>query len=223
LNKQTYFTPETIRERSRHFLSRVKETLPIRGLHFIPEQSALLILDMQKYFLEPESHAWVPSASAILPGLTALRQAFARYGLPIFLTQPGNTHQDAGMMASWWQEVITRDHPRSGILQDLLHPPGFQIIPKTRYDAFYQTPLEAALLAANIKQVVICGVLTHLCCETTARSAFMRGFEVFFCVDGTATYHEAFHMATLLNLAHGFASLVSVDDIIEQLEGWNAA
>lgn len=223
MNKQSYFTSETIREVSRHFLARVEETLPIHRLPFNPEQSALLILDMQKYFLEPESHAWVPSAAAILPGLIALRQAFAQYNLPILLTQHVNTPQDAGMMASWWREVITRDHPRSGIIQALLQPPGLQIIPKTHYDAFYQTSLEAALQAAHVKQVVICGVLTHLCCETTARSAFMRGFEVFFCVDGTATYHEAFHMAALLNLAHGFASLVCVEDILKHLEGVHAA
>lgn len=223
MNKQTYFTLETIRKTTRHFLSRVEEIVPVRQLPFIPERSALLILDMQKYFLEPESHAWVPSAGAILPGLKELRQAFARYSLPVFLTQHVNTSQNAGLMASWWRELITPDHPRSSIVQDLLHPPGFQIIPKNCYDAFYQTSLKTELQAAHVKQVVICGVLTHLCCETTARSAFMHGFEVFFCVDGTATYQEAFHVATLLNLAHGFASLVCVEDILKHLEGIHAA
>jgi len=67
--------------------------------------------------------------------------------------------------------------------------------------------------------VVICGVMTHLCCETTARSAFMRGFEVFFTVDGTATYTEAFHRASLLNLSHGFAVPVLVENILEKLDG----
>ena len=65
---------------------------------------------------------------------------------------------------------------------------------------------------------MIAGVLTHLCCETTARSAFVRGFKVFFTVDGTATYYEDFHRATLLNLSHGFAVPVLVDDIRKKME-----
>jgi bifunctional isochorismate lyase / aryl carrier protein len=59
--------------------------------------------------------------------------------------------------------------------------------------------------------------MTHLCCETTARSAFTHGFEVFFTIDGTATYNERFHIATLLNLSHGFALAVLVEEVIEML------
>jgi len=51
----------------------------------------------------------------------------------------------------------------------------------------------------------------------TARSAFMRGFEVFFTIDGTATYNEGFHQATLLNLAHGFAKPVLVSELLARL------
>ncbi len=57
--------------------------------------------------------------------------------------------------------------------------------------------------------------MTHLCCETTARSAFVRGFEVFFTIDGTATYNKEFHFATLHNLAHGFALPILVDEILD--------
>lgn len=217
--KQTYFTPDTIKRKSTAFLSRIEDMLPIRRLSFAPERSALLILDMQKYFLQPDSHAWVPSASAIMPGIVRLRNAFSRSRLPVVLTQHVNNTRDAGMMATWWRETITSDHPLCGIVHELLDPPMVQIVQKTRYDAFYLTCLEETLQKAHIEQVVICGVLTHLCCETTARSAFMRGFEVFFCVDGTATYNETFHMASLLNLAHGFASLVLVDEIMADLEG----
>jgi isochorismate hydrolase len=59
--------------------------------------------------------------------------------------------------------------------------------------------------------------MTHLCCETTARSAFMRGFAVFCLVDGMATYTAAFHQAALLNLAHGFSTLLLVDEALKAL------
>ncbi len=93
------------------------------------------------------------------------------------------------------------------------------VIEKSQYDAFYQTRLEEILQQKGVRQLVICGVMTHLCCETTARSAFTRGFEVFFTIDGTATQNEAFHRATLLNLAHGFAVPVLVEEVIRAIKG----
>ena len=66
--------------------------------------------------------------------------------------------------------------------------------------------------------MVVSGVMTHLCCETTARSAFVRGFEVFFLIDGTATYNKEHHLATLLNLSHGFANLVLSGEIFVALD-----
>ena len=61
---------------------------------------------------------------------------------------------------------------------------------------------------------MVTGVVTHLCCETTARSAFVRGFQVTFPVDATVTYGEEHHLATLLNLAHGFAAVGFVEDVL---------
>ena len=60
--------------------------------------------------------------------------------------------------------------------------------------------------------------MTHLCCETTARVAFTRGYEVFFSIDGTATYNRKFHLGSLVNLAHGVAVPMLVDEIIAQLK-----
>ena len=91
---------------------------------------------------------------------------------------------------------------------------GYIYIEKKQYDAFLQTLLEETLRQRKIEQIVITGVMTHLCCETTARSAFMRGFEVFFTVDGTATYNEELHRASLLTLSHGFAVPVTVDELL---------
>jgi isochorismate hydrolase len=65
--------------------------------------------------------------------------------------------------------------------------------------------------------------MTHLCCETTARSAFIHGFEVFFTIDGTATYTEAHHRATLLNLANGFATPVLVAELLAACQRENHA
>jgi isochorismate hydrolase len=213
--KQAYFTPKSIASKAgemQRFLAGLHRQQP----HFVPERSALLALDLQAYFLDETSHAFVPSGPAILPGINALIRAYVRRGLPVFLTRHMNTPTDAGPMASWWRDLITAENPLSRFDVRLDLSAGVEIR-KTRYDAFFDTPLESLLNEREIHQVVIGGLMTHLCCETTARSAFMRGFEVFFLVDGTATYTEDFHRASLLNLAHGFATPILVAEILEAL------
>ena len=121
------------------------------------------------------------------------------------------------MMAAWWSEIMTENHQLIGLHPDL-DLKEEEIIHKHQYDAFYQSELSALLDASQIDQLVIGGVMTHLCCETTARAAFVQGYEVYFMVDGTATYNQKFHKATLQNLAHGFAVLTSVEDLVEGLK-----
>ena len=215
--KEGYFTPENLPGKAREMLASLVPHRRKQPPRFLPCDAALLVLDMQAYFLDPASHAFVPSSAAILPGVRALVEAFGACHRPVISTRHLNTLKDAGQMSSWWRDLLTGDHPYSQV-SPTLDFTGAIILYKPQYDAFYATNLEDELRSRSITQVVICGVMTHLCCETTARSAFMRGFQVFFCVDGTATYTEAHHRAALLNLAHGFATLVTVTDILEALK-----
>jgi isochorismate hydrolase len=121
------------------------------------------------------------------------------------------------MLAQWWSETISEDSAESEIISDFDLSKG-TVVKKCQYDAFHGTQLEDELKKSAVAQLVITGVMTHLCCETTTRSAFVKGFEVFFTIDGTATASEDFHVATLLNLAHGFASPVLVEDIARSFE-----
>ena len=211
--KDTYFSPTSIQQKSLEMLQRVAEYKRGNMPPFSPQVSALLILDMQKYFLEPSSHACVPSAAAILPNLKALIDAYVLQHLPVIFTQHLNTSEDAGSMKTWWRDLIAPQNPLSTIADQFDISKG-TLVKKTQYDAFYNTDLEDFLRGNDIRQVVICGVMTHLCCETTARSAFVRGFEVFFTIDGTATYNQDFHLATLMNLSHGFATPVLASEIL---------
>jgi len=60
--------------------------------------------------------------------------------------------------------------------------------------------------------------MTNLCCETTARDAFMRDYRVFFLIDGTATGRSELHLATLKNLGFGFAYLLTCDEFVQMLK-----
>jgi len=163
---------------------------------FEPSSSALIVIDMQEFFLSPSSDAFIPSVGAIMERVERCIEAFRRSERPVVFTRHIDDEGEDTVMTRWWGGKISAEDPLSR-----LHP-GFDVseaivIEKSQYD-----------------QVVITGVLTHLCCETTARGAFMRNFEVFFPVDGTATYNEDFHRATLLNLSHGFAVLTTCDSIV---------
>jgi bifunctional isochorismate lyase/aryl carrier protein len=215
--KEAYFTPSTIEIKAQAMLHSLEGLKSNPSQNFIPQHSALLVLDLQAYFLSPASHAFIPSAPAILLGVNGLIEAYTKHSLPIIFTRHLNSSQDAGLMATWWHDLIQIENPMSELDDQVNHAMG-TVIFKHRYDAFFETNLEQLLREKAISQVVICGVMAHLCCETTARSAFMRGFEVFFTIDGTATYNEAFHRATLLNLAHGFAVPVLVKYLLETIE-----
>ena len=215
MQKETYFTEETIQVKARELLDYVSASRRRHvNLAFRPQKVALLVLDMQEYFLQEDSHAYVPSGPVIIPRINKLIAAFEAAERPVVATRHINIKEDAGMMSKWWRDLI---HPKFAYSQysKVLKIEHAIQMDKTQYDAFLGTTLEETLRARGVEQVVISGVMTHLCCETTARSAFMRGFEVFFTVDGTATYNEELHRASLLTLTHGFAVPVLVGELFE--------
>lgn len=217
MHKERYFGSDTIQTKSQEMLASVEVSQRRSAeITFRPASAALMVLDMQEYFLQESSHAYLPSAPAILPRVLKLVAAFSDTHSPVIATRHLNTPEDAGMMAKWWQDIIDEQLAYSQIVA-MLNQPEIIIIDKPQYDAFLYTDLEGILRERGIEQVVICGVMTHLCCETTARSAFMRGFEVFFTIDGTATYNEQLHRASLLTLSHGFAIPVLIDDLVNQM------
>ena len=211
--KEEYFTRENLHQKTHAMLREVEAIVPGQGFSFAPSRAALLVVDMQEYFLRNTSHAYIPASKAVLPRIGALIHSFYKNGRPVFFTRHLNTEQNAKLMSVWWTDFLRETDPLSEITEELDSSQSI-IIKKSQYDAFFETPLETLLNEKQITQLVICGVMTHLCCETTVRSAFVRGFEVFFPVDGTATYNEKFHLASLRNLAHGFAMPTLVEETL---------
>lgn len=194
----------------------MEKTLKIKDLKFNPAKSALLVLDMQKFFLDKNSHAFIPSSTTIIPVIKEITEKYYERNLPVIFTRHLNTMKNAGNMKKWWKDLIRENLEFSEITNEIDTSRG-TIIKKSQYDTFYKTHLERILKRKGVKQVVITGVMTHLCCETTARSAFMRGFDVFFVINGTATYNYKFHLSTVLNLSHGFAVPVLSENLIRKL------
>lgn len=210
--KTPYFTSQNISKFSKDLLN----SFPVKN-NFFCDTPALLVLDMQNYFLHEESHAFVPSSKAIIKQLIDLVRLFDKLNFPIIFTKHINTNENAQNMGTWWKEMITHDHPLSQI-NSAFNSETRLTIEKAQYDAFFQTDLENILKSDAVTDIIITGVMTHLCCETTARSAFMHGYRVWFPIDGTATYNLDFHLSTLRNLTHGFANILLIDDIQKYLE-----
>ena len=183
-----------------------------RPFHINKNVCALFVIDMQKYFCDDDGGAYVPGADILKTKIKRLINVFINANQPIIFTRHIDT--PGSLMEKWWSENLKEDDPQSGITKDFDIANG-EVIIKHQYDAFLSTDLESKLKKKGVKQVVICGVLTNLCCESTARSAFMRGFEVYFITDGTATYTKDMHDATLLNLKYGFATLLTTNHVIK--------
>ena len=185
---------------------------------FIPDKSALLVIDMQGFFLDERSHAYVPDSIGITDHVQKLIEAFRKNARSVFFTRYALLQgEDPGAMGRWWKDVLM-DGDRGSEISSSMNPlPSEKVIRKSQYSAFIGTELEQMLKSAGLEQIVVAGVLTHLCCETTARDAFMRGFDVFFVADATATKSLALHVASLRTLADGFSTLMTTEEVLRCL------
>ena len=174
------------------------------------EQTAILLIDLQEYFrgiIQP-----------ILENLVELVSVSRKKGIPLFFTQHGHeSDADHGMLGRWWQDLSIKGSNDASLLHELNVEVEDRVIQKTTYSAFYGTDLDTKLKDRGITDLVIGGVMTNLCCETTARDAFVRNFRVFFLADGTSTISEEFHLSTLMNLGYGFATLISCRQVVHSL------
>jgi isochorismate hydrolase len=217
--KEEYLTAATFRQETDALLQAVRSSGLRRSVPFVPDRAALLVIDMQRYFLDPDAPAFVPAAPAIVPSVQSLINNFRRALRPVVFTRHIDDTMSDNSLSRWWKRKLTEDNPLCYLIADLLLK-NDSVLVKSEYDAFHNSRLQDLLASEGTTQVVICGVMTNLCCETTARSAFVRGYDVFFPVDTTATVSRELHRSSLLNLAHGFATVCTAEEILSQLPAY---
>jgi len=186
---------------------------------FRPDKAALLVVDMQKVFASPEGSTFLPMSVPVCERLLELMQTCRRSGVPVIFTRHVhvNPHMDGGAMARWWSSLILEGTEDAELVDALRPQEGERVIVKCRYSAFTGTPLEMFLRSLNVEDLIVGWVMTNLCCETTARDAFNRGFNVFFLGDGTATAHEELHASSLKNISYGFGRVLGVFEALQIL------
>ena len=184
-----------------------------------PKKSCLLVVDMQNYFLDRNSPTFTPGGLAILSNVKSLVKGFRQKKLPVIYTmhQHKSGQMDGGILGWWWEGMIMEGTKDARIHPGLAPLPQEKVVTKHRYSAFYNTDLEIVLRCLNISDLIITGVMTNLCCESTARDAYFRDYRVFFVMDATGTVDEQLHLATLKNLAFGFAYVADTQEILRSV------
>jgi len=193
------------------------------------ERCALLVIDMQNDFLKPGGVLYFnDEPMRILPQIKRLLDFSRKTGIPVMYTKTVLKDQFAiSPLEASYQPVLFQKGLREGtwgveIIDELAPLPEEQIVVKHRYDAFFNTNLELLLRniggSGKIDTVIIVGTVTNVCCESTARAAFMRDFKVVFVSDANGTYEEAAHRATLYNIGRFFGRVIDTETLLAVLE-----
>ena len=195
-----------------------------------PRYGALIVVDVQNDFVSPEGSAGkrgddVGAAIAMVPNLVRLIEEGRRVGLTIIYIR--TTHSDWTDTPSW----IYRTSQKSGLntcregswggeFYDGIAPlPSERVVIKHRYSAFINTDLNTVLRARGIQSVLVCGVATNVCVETTARDGYMYDYYVTMIDDCSAAYDAKLHMGTLENIRRHFGLVATSNEIIETWSG----
>ena len=181
------------------------------------DHAALIIIDMQRDFLEPGGFGEtlgnnVALLKAAVPPLQKILAAARKAGMLIIHTREGHRPDlsDAprhkvergepsmrigapGPMG----RILVRGEPGHDIIPELYPAPGEPVIDKPGKGAFYQTDLELMLKNREIDTLLVCGVTTEVCVNTTVREANDRGFRCIVLSDCCASYFPEFHAAGL--------------------------
>jgi nicotinamidase-related amidase len=184
------------------------------------ERPTLLMIDVQREYFSRESELWIPDGKPVLGRLRQLLADARRAEIGVVHVQH---HEDAA------SDVFATGTPMVETMEEVAPEGDEPLLVKHLPGSFDGTNLDEILSDLGTKTIVIGGFMTHMCCDTTAREAQARGFDVVFLTDGTATRdlegpdgrtipHAAIHEATLAAQADGFSTLESVESVRAALD-----
>lgn len=201
------------------------------------EKTAVVIVDMQNGFCHPEGSfgragADVAGTWAAIPGCVELIAAAREAGLPIVLTRA--IHVDDLSDFKMLQEVPMYA-PLRGIgscvegtwdaefVDGIVAEPGDLVITKSRFSPFVETDIAEQLRARGIERLLVGGVGTSACVESTVRDAAQRDFSTFVVAEATGDISAAAHEASLHTMGHLFGWTVALADVKKALAGAEVA
>ena len=200
----------------------------------VPERTALINVDLQNCFVEGYPLS-TPDALAVMDRVNRLAVACRVAGIQVIhvshvLRADGSNMGMLGEMVPLVKTgIINKGAPSAALHKQLAVDPKDILLDKPRFGAFHGTDLELILRTRGIDTVIITGICTNVCCETTAREANMRDYKVFFISDATATFNtpevsaDQIQPVVLATLKAAFAQIESTASMIRKLEEHTSA
>lgn len=202
-------------------------------------RAALVIVDMQyatgsrrgalgrRHLEDPATHASLSwrfdrIETAVIPNQQRLIAACRKAGAQVVYIRNGSRRPDAtdapAHMRGLYRDLACHQaSPEYRILEELTPEPGDLIIDKSTIGAFASTGIDSALRALGVSQLIVTGISTNMCVETTAREAADRGYAVTLVDDACATTHAELHATTLRNFARLFGRVRLTDEVLDEL------
>lgn len=187
-----------------------------------PRHTALVVVDMQNDFCNP---ADFPDSVPMLPRLQRFIADARGAGVRVIFTQA--VHDETNDTEVWKtrRQPHRKDIVATGSVGAEFHPEfqprdGDVVIVKYRYSAFIGTPLELNLRAMGIQTLLMTGIATNVCVESTLRDAFQRDFYVVLVEDCCASAACELHDGTIANVRRQFGGLVATSDQV--VEAWES-
>jgi ureidoacrylate peracid hydrolase len=188
--------------------------------------TALIIVDMQNSFCldeyndRPEGRS-IENFKKAVPGCVALLEAARAAGHMVIMTRYVHMFDNIDEKRASGRRASLPPRPKGlmlgtpgiEIIDELAPLEGEFVIDKSRPSSFYGTRLEPLLTANKIQNVIICGVTTNICVETTARDANQRGYDTYVVEDATGEFEESRHWHALYTIAWSFGTVVTVEDV----------
>jgi len=198
----------------------VSSTLPKNKVFWKadPKRSALLIHDMQQYFLNAYKKDQ-PPVSEVINNIQLLKQHCVRLGIPIVYTaQPGSQdHEDRALLWDFWGPGLDDDTAQTKIIDQIAPRESDILLTKWRYSAFKRTNLRQLMRRQGRNQLIVCGVYAHIGCLLTASDAFMQDIEAFLIADAVADFSLEHHTMALTYAANNCAVVTSASLLLDQL------
>lgn len=220
----------------REYIDRMIERLGREHVQetFETEKTALVVVDMQNYFMDESQMAGCQMGQTIVDNVnTVARTVRGTGGIVIWIQNMAPDHT-----AESWKTAHERYSPEKGKIRIKSMKPGewpFELWPtldvcqqdhlviKRRYSAFIQgsSNIELILKDHCIENILICGVATNVCCESTARDAMMLNYRTLMVSDGCATTTDKEHRNSLIAFYTHFGDVQSTQEVCARLEASN--
>lgn len=177
-----------------------------------PDRAALLVHDMQRYFLSPFPQS---VREPLVQNCVDVRNRCEALGIPIFYTaQPGDmTEQQRGLLKDIWGPGMKADPSDREIVTELSPQPTDQVLTKWRYSAFYRSDLLDLMHSQGRDQLIICGVYGHVGILVTAIEAFSHDIQPFLVADAIGDFSAEYHRMAIDYAAVRCAVVTTTEEV----------